>query len=180
MLNPNAFTSGQIDSKLWLCNELEKLNWSSELTHVYAGWYGMLSFLLLSREQFKVKRIESFDIDPSAEKVANMINENWVSKDWQFRAHTADCNKVLPGTPDLIINTSTEHFDSREWFDNIPLGTAVVLQGNDMPHDEHVVNFHNLDKFIEHFNLTKVVYSGSKQFVYPDWQFTRFMIIGFK
>jgi len=30
MNKTDAFTHGQIRSKLWLCRELEKLNWSSQ------------------------------------------------------------------------------------------------------------------------------------------------------
>lgn len=180
MLDKDAFSNGQIDSKLWLCRELEQLKWTSELTHVYGGWYGMLGFLLLSREKFKVKRIESFDIDPSCEAIANTINENWVCKDWQFKAHTADCNGFVPGAPDLVINTSSEHFDSMDWFEYIPSGTRVIIQGNNMPHDDHVIHSTDLDEFVSHYPLSSIVYKGSLDFKYPDSHFTRYMIIGVK
>jgi len=180
MIDKDAFSNGQVDSKLWLCRELERLEWSSTLTHVYGGWYGVLSFLLLSREAFNVDRILSFDADPSTVEIADMINENWVIKDWKFKAQTADCNFPLPGNPDLVINTSTEHFESMDWFDNIPNGTRVILQGNDMPHDDHYVCSNSLQEFEEHYKLNEIVYSGSLDFNYPEWSFTRFMIIGFK
>ena len=180
MFNKDAFSNGQIDSKLWLCRELEALDWSSELTHIYGGWYGMLGFLLLSREKFQVKRIASFDVDPACEAIADMINENWVIKNWQFKAHTEDCNQMLSGNPDLIINTSTEHFDSMEWFDNIPKGMRVILQGNNMPHDDHYIHSASLNDFIKRYPLSQLAYSGSKDFTYPDWSFTRYMIIGVK
>jgi hypothetical protein len=180
MFNKDAFSNGQVDSKLWLCRELEKLDWSSKLTHVYGGWYGVLPFLLLSREQFKVDRIHSFDADPTCEPVADMINENWVIKDWQFKAHTRDCNLDMPGKPDLIINTSTEHFDSMKWFDNIPLGTRVILQGNNMPHEDHHVYSKTLQDFVNKYTLTSTVFEGSLRFNYPEWSFDRFMVIGIK
>jgi hypothetical protein len=101
MFNKDAFSNGQIDSKLWLCRKLEALGWSSDYTHIYAGWYGVLAFLLLSREKFKVGRIESFDMDPTAEAVADMINENWVIKEWKFKAFTLDCNQGVI----LVANT---------------------------------------------------------------------------
>lgn len=180
MINKDAFSNGQMDSKLWLCRELENLDWDSKLTRIYAGWYGITGFLLLSREKFMVDRIESYDVDPACETVADMINENWVIKEWKFKAYTRDCNTVLSGDPDLIINTSTEHFDSMNWFNNIPKGTRVILQGNDMPHDDHVVHSATLDDFIDHYPLTSIDYYGSLDFVYPDSQFTRYMIIGTK
>ena len=180
MFNKDSFSNGQVDSKLWLCRELEKLNWTSQLTHILGGWYGVLGFLLLSREQFQVKRVESFDMDPTCQPIADMINENWVIKDWQFKAHTADCNYTLPGHPDLVINTSTEHFDSTDWFNNIPSGTRVILQGNNMPHDDHHVYSGSLEDFENYYKLSSVVYRGSLDFNYPEWSFTRFMIIGIK
>ena len=178
IINKDSFSSGQIGSKIWLCEELERLGWSSNLTYVYAGWYGITSFLLLSRGKFQVDQIQSFDIDPSCESIADMINENWVWQDWKFKAYTLDCNGPVRGGPDLIINTSTEHFDSLDWFDNIPKGTRVILQGNNMLHDDHHVHSTSLEEFKKLYPLTEYAYEGSKEFVYPNWRFTRFMTIG--
>jgi hypothetical protein len=180
MIDKDAFSNGQVDSKLWLCRELEKLEWTSELTHIYGGWYGVLAFLILSREKFKVDRIESFDIDPSCEFIADMINENWVIKEWQFKAFTLDCGQGVRGAPDLIVNTSTEHFENMDWFNRISKGTRVVLQGNNMPHDDHVVHSATLNEFLAQYPLSKIIYQGEKLFVYPEWQFTRYMLIGIK
>lgn len=180
MFNNDAFSNGQIDSKLWLCQELEKLGWDSSLTHIYGGWYGVLAFLLLSRQQFSVARIESYDLDPACESVADMINNNWVIKNWQFKAHTADCDFVDKTQADLIINTSSEHFDSMLWFNSIPEGKRVIIQGNNMPHDDHVVYSNSLESFVETYPLSTLLYSGKLNFQYPDWAFTRYMIIGVK
>ena len=177
-INKDSFSSGQIGSKLWLCEELERLGWSSSLTYIYAGWYGITAFLLLSRGKFQVDQIQSFDIDPKCEAVADMINENWVWQDWKFKAYTLDCNSHVRGGPDLIINTSTEHFDSMDWFDDIPKGTRVILQGNNMPHDDHYVHSTSLEEFKKLYPLAEYAYEGSKEFVYPNWRFTRYMTIG--
>ena len=179
MFNKDSFSNGQIDSKLWLCQELEKLGWVSDLTHIYGGWYGVLAFLLLSREKFNVRRIESFDVDPECESMADIINNNYVIKEWKFKAHTADCN-LLFSNADLIINTSSEHFDTMDWFDNIKSGTRVIIQGNDMDHDDHIVHSDSLEKFIEQYPLSEILYQGELKFIYPDWCFRRFMVIGRK
>jgi hypothetical protein len=179
-VNKDAFSSGQVGSKIWLCEELEKLKWTSNLTYIYGGWYGVTAFLLLSRGKFKVKKIRSLDLDPSCQPVADMINENWVIDDWKFKAFTQDCNSFEGQYGDLIINTSTEHFDSMEWFNRLPKDTRVVLQGNNMPHDDHVVHNETLDDFIDQFSLSSVEFAGTKEFIYPTWKFSRFMIIGKK
>lgn len=180
MFDKDAFSNGQVDSKLWLCQELESIGWQSKLTRVYGGWHGMLGFLLLSRQNFRVDRIESYDLDPSCERMADMVNENWVIKDWQFKAYTGDCNQILPGKPDLIINTSTEHFDTMDWFNNIPKGTRVILQGNNMPHDDHIIHSTSINDFVNRYPLTDIMYQGELRFVYPEWKFTRYMTIGVK
>jgi hypothetical protein len=179
-MNKDAFSSGQIGSKIWLCEELEKLNWTSNLTQIYGGWYGLTAFLLLSRGKYNVNQIQSFDIDPTCEPIADMINENWVWRDWKFKAYTLDCNGHVRGGADVIINTSTEHFDTMDWFHNIPRGTRVILQGNNMPHDDHIVHSNSLEEFINLYPLTDIAYQGSLDFVYPEWSFTRYMVIGLK
>lgn len=178
-MNFDAFSSGQIGSKIWLCEELEKTKWTSNETWIYAGWYGITGFLLLSREKFKVHKIRSFDIDPSCQPIADKINEFYVWQEWKFKAETADCDKMIP-TADLIINTSTEHFETKQWFDNIPYGTKVILQGNNMEHDDHVIYSETLKDFINHYPISKIKYSGQMDFNYPSWSFSRFMIIGEK
>lgn len=179
-LNKDVFSSGQISSKLWLCEQLEKTGWKSNTTWIYGGWHGMMGFLLLSRGQFPVDRVRSFDVDPDCERIADTICENWVWKDWTFKAFTADCNELRPHDADLVINTSTEHFDSMEWWNSIPLGMRVAVQGNNMPHEEDTNIVESLEDFKKIFPLTTTVYEGQLDFNYPDWKFSRYMLIGIK
>ena len=178
-INKDAFSSGQVGSKLWLCKQLELTDLYSHETAIYGGWYGMTAFLLLSRGKFNVETVRSYDIDPTCEAVADMINEYWVWQKWRFKAFTEDCNSIITSA-DLIINTSTEHFSSSAWWDNIPKGTAVALQGNNMQHDDHVSNTRSLEEFCSQFPVTQELYRGALDFEYPDWKFTRYMLIGVK
>jgi hypothetical protein len=181
MINKDSFSNGQVDSKLWLCQELEKLGWNSNVTRIYAGWYAVTALLLLGREKFKVNKIESYDIDPLCQPIADMLNENWVFKGWKFKAFTNDCNTLSwNNNVDLIINTSTEHFSELSWWNNIPTGTRVIIQSNNMQHDDHVFNFSNEDEFLKKFQMSTIMFKGTKQFVYPGWQFERYMLIGIK
>lgn len=182
LLDKDAFSSGQIGSKIWLCEQIENLFDKIDTVWIYGGWYGISAFLLLSRNNIEVGNIRSLDVDPSCQPVADMINENWVMDNWRFKAFTEDCNQIAitDTVPDLIINTSTEHFTERTWWNNIPEGVTVALQGNNMPHDDHHVHTDNLDEFIKQFPLTTVLYQGEKTFNYPSWSFTRFMLIGIK
>jgi hypothetical protein len=181
-VDKDAFSSGQVGSKIWLCEELERRFDSIDSVWIYGGWYGVSAFLLQSRGNIRIGKIRSYDIDPQCEAIADMINENWVIDNWKFKAKTQDCN-VLDldwNGPDLIINTSTEHFESMVWWNNIPQGTVVALQGNNMPHEDHHVRSETLDDFTKQFPVSTTLYTGQKEFVYPDWKFTRYMLIGIK
>lgn len=179
-IHPDAFSSGQIQSKIWLCEQLENLFDNIDVVYVYGGWYGVLSFLLRARNNIKIKKIRSFDLDPYCEYAADTLNENWKWQDWQFKAITQDCNQTDCSEADLIINTSTEHFRSRDWWHNIPKGKTVVLQSNNMSHDDHVESYNDPEHFLKEYPLDQVLYKGSIDFQYPNWSFTRVMLIGVK
>lgn len=179
LIDKDAFSSGQISSKIWLCEQLEHSNIKCKHIAIYGGWYGITAFLILSRNNLPVEKITSYDIDPQCQDVADMINENWVWKNWKFKAYTYDCNK-LSSEADLIINTSTEHFESLDWYNNIPQGTFIALQGNNMPHDDHKVICSTLNEFCEQFSVSQILYKGQLDFEYQTWRFSRYMLIGVK
>lgn len=179
-INRDAFSNGQIDSKIWLCEQLEKLFSTIDSIWIYGGWYGLTAFLIKSRNNIGIKTIRSYDLDPKCEKIADMINENWVIKEWQFKAFTEDCNDLEPKDIDLIINTSTEHFESMDWYYKIPKGTVIAVQGNNMLHEDHISHSETLSDFVRLFPVAQTLYTGTKEFKYPNWSFTRFMLIGIK
>lgn len=176
-IHQDAFASGQIGSKIWLCEELERTGWASDLTWIYGGWYATTAFLLRARGRYQVGMIESFDLDPACAQAARLLNENWVWRG-EFQAHTQDCDEITEVWADTIINTATEHFHSDLWWQRIPKGTRVVLQSNDMPHRDHVEHIRSVDEMLARYPLKEVCFAGSLDFDYPDWGFTRYMTIG--
>lgn len=184
-INPDAFSSGQVGSKIWLCEKIESLSFSDNVTiWIYGGWYGITGLLLLTRNLVPINKVRSFDIDPSCQTIADSINENWVWRDWKFKAFTADCNSLDPASdmygpaPDLIINTSVEHMGDKAWFNRLPAGIMVALQSNDMNHNDHESRHVSMYNFSEEFPLAKTHYLGKLDFNYPSWQFSRYMKIG--
>lgn len=186
----DMWSSGQMGSKLWLCRELERLNFSQpQVIWVLGGWSGLMSQLILSREKIPVETIRSFDIDPDCEVLADQLNNYWEWQKWKFKAFTADCNllnylsseKWSSQPPDIIINTSVEHFDSLAWWERVPSGTLCALQSNNLVHDTHIACMKNLDEFKSVFQIKKIIYAGDMFFDYKNsTSFTRFMIIGYK
>ncbi len=181
MVNKDAWSSGQIRSKQWLCEILEpiiatKCNHAPKIA-LLGGWYGMTAFLLLSRNNIDIKYIRSFDLDPKCESIADMINENWVFDSWKFKAMTDDVNVIDFSEFDVIINTSTEHIDNTLWFDKLHNDQIIAIQSNNMPHDDHIFVMETLQDFEDKFPLNSL-YSGELKIEYPTWDFSRWMNIG--
>jgi len=203
----DVFSSGQVGSKLWLCEKLEaqwKLRGLSERPAriwIYGGWQGLLGFLLLSRANFPVEHIRSFDLDSQSTDLANALNENWVWRSWKFRAFTADASDLQPDqdgefgpAPNLIVNTSVEHFpsqlntqgeESASWWSKIPSGCGVVLQASDHEHQPDTSHprasgVGSLDEFARRFPLSELWWQGEIEFTYETWTLRRRMRMGRK
>ena len=187
LLDKDAFSSGQILSKLWLAEELEKAVVNNSLPQplsilCFGGWYGVINFILRSRSNVNIEKFRSVDIDPVACENADLLNKPWVWQSWQFKSICDNANTFAYSSSEFntVINTSIEHIEGHQWFDRIPKSSLVVLQSNNMEHDDHCHNHSSLDEFRSEFDISQVLFSGEKLFEYPNWSFKRFMIIGIK
>jgi hypothetical protein len=201
----DCFSRGQLQSKLWLVEELKKLNVDLGTVFLCAGWYGTLAVMLFE-SGIKVEKIRSFDIDPTTADVAEVFNKPWLEDNWRFKASTVDImnfnwtsvpapsdgtignfyyntntvNKIIQmkDNPDTIINTSCEHIDNfTDWYNKIPRSKLVILQGNNyFEIKEHVNCSKDLLDFSSKSPMTTVLYEGELQL--PKYK--RFMKIGFK
>lgn len=188
-LDKDAFSSAQMQSKLWLVQQLEFCLNELHPTDsdngfriwILAGWYGLTNLLIRTRNKIPVLEVRSFDIDPSCEEIADSINNLWVWQAWQFKARTGDINQLIYSPkPDVVINSAIEHMSDNTWWDNIPEGTIVCLQSSNMDHDDHVNVFSNTRDMLEKYRLQECYYEGVKRFQYDDSAFNRCMIIGVK
>jgi hypothetical protein len=110
----DAWSQGQVRSKMWLLETLEPLARNDRHSQIWilGGWYGLLAFMLFTRNQIQPHLVTSFDIDPDANKKAEVLNNSWAFDPIRFTAKTADCMKLdfQLNKPDVVINTSCEHF----------------------------------------------------------------------
>lgn len=182
-IDSDAFSAGQVESKIWAAEELEKISAHTKNLKItiLGGWYGLLHFILKSRSWQMIEWCRSYDLDASACSVANIINATWEIDDWKFRAMPKDANNIVysDGT-NCIINTSTEHFDNQEWFKRIPKDTLCVLQGNDLKISDHINRPQDLEHFKKMYPLTVIMFEGQKYFNFETDPYTRYMIIGHK
>lgn len=180
MFDYTAFSHGQIESKIWLCTELEKFIPTRAKIALLGGWYGIISLLLFSRCQSSIDYIRSYDLDPNVESIADKINNAWVYDKWKFKAITADANSLDLSEFDVVINTSSEHIIDRSWFDKLTT-QLIVIQGTDQIHDDNDPHDYVFDLGQLKSNYPMLnFYEGQREFVYPDKTFNRYMLIGRK
>jgi hypothetical protein len=191
LLNMDAWSDGQTESKLWLCRELERLHQEGRVKvdtiWVYGSWYGTLVYLLLARERLPITKVRCFDIDKNANKIANKILNRWFKQGLDLQILDQDCLELNQdhihyrnAPPDLIINTSCEHLPGYQWWSNVPHGTCVVAQSTNMAHPTHINCPQNLEDFAGQLSSSEVFYRGEKYFEYPELNFTRLMVIAKK
>jgi len=191
----DSLSRGQLQSKLWLIEELRNLNLNLKKVCICAGWYGTI-VPLMQEANINFDYIRSFDVDPTVWEIAEIINKDLVIDGWKFKAQTADIhhldfrttryetlkltggNEWLKTEFDTIINTSCEHIsDFNSWYSRIPSGRLIILQSNnyyDIP--EHVNCSPSLQDFGGTTPMETVLYEGQLELD----KYTRYMRIGYK
>lgn len=191
----DALSWGQIKSKRWLIDELEKLNLELGTIFLCAGWYATLAAMLFD-SRCKIEKIRSFDIDPTCATIAETVNRHNVKDSWKFKASTKDIHNIiyenfsyvshrydgseveLCDSADTIVNTSCEHIENfKEWYNKIPNGKLVILQSNNyFEIEDHINCVNGPTEFAEQSPMTEVLYQGALELP----KYTRFMRIGIK
>lgn len=181
----NAFSHGQVQSKIWLCEILEPYLKSDDKIAILGCWYSVLSFMLGVRKPNFYESIVGYDIDDDAVKIADKITESWrflTSK--KFKNITADVNNLNLEDYNVVISTSVEHITMNDWFNNLKTNTLVCLQSSTLGTDVDYFKVSNQNKSLEElkqkYPLSKIVYEGELDFDYPVNPYKRLMIIGYK
>lgn len=188
MYPKDAFSLGQMASKIWLKNCLQVVPIQSNTQWALLGcWIGSLVPLL--HDSFAIKRIYGFDLDPVSISMAEVFNRTYLENDWKFKGVVADVSmmttndmefqtggEVIQVKPDVVINTSCEHMGT-EWFETADSDQLIVMQTNDSPDFAGHINIcNNIEDMQSKYPMSKTHFVGSlKTPVY-----TRFMQIGWK
>ena len=191
----DCFSRGQLQSKMWLVEELEKTKVDLGTVFLCAGWYATLATMLFE-SKCSIDKIRSFDMDPNCAAIAEIFNKKYLMQDWKYKAVTQDILDIdyvehsyntlrsdgtecpLIDCPDTIINTSCEHIENfAEWYAKIPDGKLVVLQSNNYYGvEEHVNCVKDINEFGNMARMTGPLYAGELEL--PKYK--RFMQIGYK
>ena len=172
-----SFWKGQINSKVWLIEHLER-HYQNRPYNILlcGGWNGVLATLLFN-SMMDITRIVSMDIDAKCEEIAYNMNKDYEMQG-RFKAITSDMLAYEDyDKHNLIINTVCEHMTQEqynEWIDKLPSNKRIVIQSNDyFSHKEHVNCKQTLEEFQKDCRI-KVDMAATM----PTEKYNRFMIIG--
>jgi hypothetical protein len=194
----DAFSRSQIKSKIWLLEELAKIDTHYDNVVVMAGWFGQLKSMYdekMSSTKFRIVELDKQACN-SSDYIFNLSNlENYKVKavnadinnltlhkngyEWDvenFKENTRYSEKFLPN---LIINTSAEHM-TEEWYNQIRFkelesDPIIAIQSNnlfDIP--EHINCVHSVDHMKKKFPMKEILFEGELQLK----GYKRVMLIG--
>jgi len=195
----DAFSRGQVQSKIWLAHELQKIRTEHKNVLILAGWYGQL---LQYFKEIKFDKVRIVDMDKEACLISDDIFNLHLIENYRVKAICADINNIIIRKsgymlnvenfknleakifsenfmPDLIVNTSAEHM-SEKWFNDIRFKDfetkpLVVIQSNNLfDVEEHINCVHSIDHMKKNYPMSEIFYEGELQLK----GYKRIMLIG--
>ena len=151
----SAFNPLHKASKLWISKQIEEkapsiLKGKPARVLILASYYGLMSFLILSRGRLKIKTLKNLEIDPFALDVSKRLNSLWAEKGLLECVLLDGIKADYKQSPaDIVINTGCEHFKNYDWLKKIPKGVLCALQANNIPHEKHPCAVYSLKEFKE-------------------------------
>jgi len=196
----DAFSRSQIQSKIWLVEELQKIIGKGYYNNVaiLAGWMGQLTQIFTKKMLFEKCRIVEVDKECCIESDYNFNLDRF--ENYKVKSVHSDINELELTTkgyewevenfktgqkyteqflPDLVINTSAEHMDT-SWFHQLRFKDwskkpIVAIQSNNFfSIDEHINCVHSIDHMKKVFPMSEVLYEGELQLK----GYKRVMLIG--
>jgi hypothetical protein len=194
----DAMSRSQMRSKIWLVEELVKIQPAFNNIVLLAGWFGQLRFIL--EKSIKFNKLRNVELDQSACEVSDYVFNLYGLDNYKIKSVNANVNSLTmhkngyewevenfkEGTkysekflPDLIINTSAEHM-TEEWYNQIRFkqmesNPIVAIQSNnlfDIP--DHINCVHSVDHMKKKFPMKEILFEGELQLK----GYKRVMLIG--
>jgi len=175
----HGFSHGPVHSKVLLCQQLATVDVAR--IYVLGSWNGVLPLLLYASERIKFGRMILVDLNSEYNAQARLVC-NAIECEGRLEILETDANTVEydSAVSTLVINTSTDNMISSQWYDNIPMGFMVAVQGRTGGHHDCVQPYNSLEDFNSAYTMTNVRTLSSKTYVYPEHQYTRYTKIGIK
>ena len=167
-------------SKLWLIRSLKSISPKFGTIYILGSWYGNLSLLILDKH-LAFDKIINVDINKSALRKGDSMTDK-ISKPDRIESMCKDANKLdyqQLGKDGLVINTSCNNIPGKDWFNHIPKGTMVALQGRNL--DPKAVNhYDDLNSFLDTYPCSELLHAKEIELEDPETKYSRYMLIGIK
>lgn len=172
-----SFTDDLVVSKRWLAEKLKQGLGShcARTIYILGSWYGNLA-LFLQQAGIVFDHIVLIDKDQSVLQASEKLLRPKFEKGKLIFIDT-DAKDVVYDKPGIIINTSINDM-STDWYNNVPEGRLVVVQGRDSI--DRGTRIADMEQFTDMFPMTKTYYLGKKELSDPEKDYTRYMKIGIK
>ncbi|MEY4332175.1 MAG: hypothetical protein RLZZ196_913 [Bacteroidota bacterium] len=179
---PGSFSDDLQFSKHWLCWHLKNIQNQNKkkfsIITALGSWYGNLG-IYLSNHNVKFRNLILLDID----KNALDVSKSMLGRLNQYRIFTlirdANDHKYQLKPNQCVINTSCNDMKNLGWYDRIPNGTLVALQGRNSIQSA-VTPTEDLTEFHDLFPMTKTLILDQTKLRDPETSYLRFLKIGFK
>ena len=184
----DSMNQSQLESKLWIIQELIKLEIKPKRVAILAGWYAQYIVPLLYDNFESLQFVENYEIDQDVKRLSYKFNKR-LKEDKKYRITIRNVmfDKIQEGWHpvhklgmDTIINCACEHmypmWKFRELNKTIQKNPLYILQSsNDEQHEDHINCVNSEEELIDQARIKDVMYSGSKILSNKS---TRFMVIG--
>lgn len=172
-----SFSKDLISSKKWLCKILKQIAGNQNLGKIYVlgSWYGNLA-LFIQKSGLIYDQIILIDLDKNVlDKSEKILNKFFNPKQLNFMHK--DASKISYDQPGIVINTSSNDMNT-DWYDNVPNGMRVVIQGRDKV--SSLTKYIDIKDFSNMFPMNNIEYLGKKELRDPKTDYTRYMKIGIR
>ena len=177
----DASTPSQLESKLWVVDELFKLPDSIERLRValLGGWFANFITPLLI-DNLNASMVFNYEIDNDVKDISYKYNKRYKDSN-KYQCSIKDVMmKTLEDDFDIIINCSCEHMYPMtkfyEWNPELQDPLYVLQSTDDDQYDDHINCVGSPKELADQAKIAEVLYSGTK--VLPNGM-NRFMVIGY-
>ena len=169
----DTLSDGQYDSKFWLVDKLNNINWKNDLhIEIIGGWFGFPLIEMLAH--LPIKQIDFYEIDEECKKVLTQYVEQF-NYDFRIVQFGNYFERTDLRRRDLIINTSCEHMNDislmKSFYKDSPI---IALQSNNFYEHDHVNCVESEIELRNNNEITVTKYMGMKEME----KYKRFMVIG--
>ena len=178
----DASTASQLESKLWVVDELLKLSDSlieGQRVALLGGWFAnFLTPLLI--DTLNVSMVFNYEIDNDAKEISYKYNKRYKDSN-KYQCSIKDIMmKTLEDDFDIIINCSCEHMYPMtkfyEWNPELQDPLYVLQSTDDDQYDDHINCVGSPQELADQAKIAHVLYADTLRL---SNGMNRFMVIGY-